>query len=67
MEAINGQHGDEYREAMSIDMTALQKAVTWSMMHRSQVSRGANILPQTWVYKLNSSESSQNSKPLIFS
>jgi len=52
MEAMNGEHGDEYREAMSIEMTALQKAVTWSMMHRSQVPRGSNILPLTWVYKL---------------
>jgi len=50
--AMNSEHGDEYRESMSIDMTALQKVVTWSTMHWSQVSRGANILLLTWLYKL---------------
>jgi len=48
MAAMNGEHVDEYRAAMSIKMTALQKAVTSSILQRSQVSREASILPLTW-------------------
>ena len=52
MEAKNGEHGEEYQEAMGIEMQALQRAVTWDVVPRSQVPRTTNILPLTWVYKL---------------
>jgi len=52
MEAINGEHGEEYQEAMGIEMQALQWAVTWDIVPRSQVPRTTNVLPLTWVYKL---------------
>ena len=52
MEAIHGEHGEEYREAMVIEMSALQKATTWKVVPRSQIPPGTNILPLTWVYKL---------------
>ena len=49
MEAITGEHSEEYWEAMGIEMQALQRAVTWDVVPRSQVPRTTNI---TWVYKL---------------
>jgi len=52
MEAITGKHSEEYLEAMGIEMQALQRAVTWDIVPRSQVPRTTNILPLTWVYKL---------------
>jgi len=52
MEAMNGEHGEEYGEAISIAMPALQKETRWDMMLRSQVPRGASMLPMIWVYKL---------------
>ena len=52
MEAITGEHSEEYLEAMGIEMQALQRAVTWDVVPRSQVPRTTNILPLTWVYKL---------------
>jgi len=52
MEAVTGEHGEQYRHAMDSEMTSLKKATTWNLMPRSQVPRGANILPLTWVYKL---------------
>ena len=52
MEAMNGPHGDEYREAMSVEMAALQRAVTWEVMPRCKVPKDVNVLPLTWVYKL---------------
>ena len=52
MEAITGEHSEEYLEAMGIEMQALQRAVTWDIVPRSQVPRTTNVLPLTWVYKL---------------
>jgi len=52
MEAITGEHSEEYLEAMGIEIQALQRAVTWDVVPRSQVPRTTNILPLTWVYKL---------------
>jgi len=49
---MNGEHGEEYLEAMGIEMQALQRAVTWDVVPRSQVPRTTNILLLTWVYKL---------------
>jgi len=34
-ELMNGEHGDEYREEMSIEMTSLQKAAIWNILQRS--------------------------------
>ncbi len=47
MEAMNGEHGEQYREAMGSEMTSLKKATTWNLMPRSQVPKSANILPLT--------------------
>jgi len=52
MVAMNGEHGEEYKEAMGIEMQALQWAVTWDIVPRCQVPRTTNVLPLTWVYKL---------------
>ncbi len=51
-EAMNGPHGEEYREAMQVEIDALENAKTWSLVDRSTVPRTSNILPLTWVYKL---------------
>jgi len=40
MEAMNGKYGEEYREAMRVEMKALQRATTWIVFPRSQVPRG---------------------------
>ena len=52
MEAMNGEHDEEYQEAMGIEMQALQWAVTWDIVPQSQIPRTTNVLPLTWVYKL---------------
>ncbi len=52
MEAMNGEHGEEYQEATGFKMQALQKALTWEVEPRSQVPKDTNVLPLTWVYKL---------------
>jgi len=51
MDALNGKYGEEYRDAMGVEMQALQRATMWSLFPRNQVPRGDNILPLTWVFK----------------
>jgi len=48
MEAMNGEHGEEYQEAM----LHVPWTVTWDVEPRSQVPRAPNILLLTWVYRL---------------
>ncbi len=52
MKAINGDHDVEFWKALGIEMQALQWAVTWDVIPRSQLPRNTNVLPLTWVYKL---------------
>jgi len=52
MEAMTGEHGEEYQEAMDSEMQSLQKEATWEIVPRCQVPRATNVLPLTWVYKL---------------
>jgi len=44
---MNGDHGEEYWEAIGIEMQTLQWAVTRDVMPRRQVPRTTNVLPLT--------------------
>jgi len=46
---MNGEDGDQCREAMDIEMSIFQKAATCYLMSGSQVPKVANILILTWV------------------
>ena len=36
MEALTGEHSEEYQEAMGIEMQALQWAITWDIVTKNK-------------------------------
>jgi Reverse transcriptase (RNA-dependent DNA polymerase) len=51
IEAIFGDHGEEYWIAMKNEIEALVKRQTWDIMPRTQVPKGEPIVPGTWAFK----------------
>ena len=51
-EAMLSEHASEFKEAMAIEITALEKGNTWSPLLRSSLPHGANVLPGTWALKI---------------
>jgi hypothetical protein len=46
-EVMLSEHATEFKEAMTIVITALEKGNTWSPLLRSSLPQGANILSGT--------------------
>jgi hypothetical protein len=51
-EAMNGPQRDEFVKAMDEEMAQLTKMNAWTIMNRSSVPEGVNILPLTWVLRV---------------
>jgi histone deacetylase 1/2 len=51
-EAMNGPHAEAFMEAMNEEIRSLEEHSTWTIMRRSALPEGANILPGTWVFKI---------------
>jgi hypothetical protein len=51
-EAMLSEHATEFKEAMTTEITALEKGNTWSPLLRSSLPQGANVLPGTWALKI---------------
>ncbi len=51
-EAMRGPHRDEFLEAMGAEIAALEKHSTWTLVKRTSVPEGANVLPSTWVFRI---------------
>jgi hypothetical protein len=48
-QAINGECGEQYLEAMKKDIQSLISQTTWKMIPSSEATRG---IKSTWVFKL---------------
>jgi hypothetical protein len=51
-QAVHGKHEPEYREAMDVEINALENGKTWTEVLKSSVPSGKKILPLTWIFKL---------------
>jgi hypothetical protein len=51
-QAMAGPHAEAFSEAMNEEIRALEEHSTWTIIKRSSVPEGANILPGTWVFKI---------------
>jgi hypothetical protein len=51
-EAMRSKDASEFKEAMGIEITALEKNATWTRTLRSSLPPGSNVLPGTWALKI---------------
>ena len=51
-EALNGNHKEEFLEAMKTEIDELEAHKTWDVIPKSNVPQGANILPGTWAFRI---------------
>ena len=51
-QAMMRPDSDEFREAQSVEIAALDKKKTWELVLRSDLPADANVLPSTWAFKV---------------
>jgi len=51
-EAMSGEHREEFLIAMSKEIEELESHGTWTVIKKSSLPRGANLLPSTWAFKI---------------
>jgi hypothetical protein len=51
-EAMSGEHREEFLAAMSKEIEELESHGTWTVIKKSSLPRGANLLPSTWAFKI---------------
>ena len=51
-QALAGPHAEEFDKAMKEEIKQLEDHNTWTVIPRSSVPNGANILPGTWVFRI---------------
>jgi len=51
-QALSGDHRDDFLEAMSEEISQLEAHGTWTIVRRSSVPEGANIISSTWAFKV---------------
>ena len=51
-EALRGPHSEDFLEAMKSEIISLEEHDTWTVIRKTSVPEGANVLPGTWVFKI---------------
>ena len=51
-EALRGPHREEFIRAMHEEIAALDEHSTWTIVRRSSLPKGTNVLPGTWVFRI---------------
>jgi len=51
-EAVYGEYSAEFQQAMIDEITALEKYKTWTVVKKTQVPEGANVLHGTWAFRI---------------
>ena len=46
------EHRCEFLKAMEVEIKELEAHNTWTVMKKSEIPEGANILPSTWTFKI---------------
>eukprot|EP00957_Ditylum_brightwellii_P178227 13574784-Ditylum_brightwellii.AAC.1 len=52
MEALKGEHGEEFRATMLKEIKALKNKKTWTLIHKSALPDSAKVIPTTWAMKI---------------
>ena len=52
MEALMGEHGDDFCAAMSKEITALKNRNTWNLIPKSNLPKTIKVIPTTWAMKI---------------
>ena len=52
MEALMGEHGDDFRAAMAKEITALKNRNTWNLIPKSNLPKTIKVIPTTWAMKI---------------
>ena len=61
-EALGGPHRREFIKAMKKEVEELEEHNTWTIMNRSDIPEGANIVPSTWAFKIKRAPSGELKK-----
>ncbi len=51
-DAMSGEHREDFLVAMSKEIEELESHGTWTVIKKSTLPRGANLLPSTWAFKI---------------
>ena len=51
-EAMHGPHREDFLTAMGREIEELESHGTWSVVQKSSMSAGSNLLPGTWALKI---------------
>ena len=51
-QALAGPHKEEFLEAMRQEIEELEKHNTWTVVKRSEIPQGKNVIPGTWALKI---------------
>jgi hypothetical protein len=51
-EAMEGEHTDEFKEAMKKEITALKKHGTWTGVLKNTIPPDGEIIPLTWAFRI---------------
>ena len=51
-EAMRGEHHEDFLVAMGKEIEELESHGTWTVVKKTSLPRGANLLPSTWVFKI---------------
>ena len=51
-EAMRGEHREDFLVAMGKEIAELEHHGTWTVVKRTSLPRGANLLPSTWALKI---------------
>lgn len=54
--AVSSPDSAKWRAGMDKEMDSCQKLGVWQLVSRSQLPKGANVLPVKWVYKIKTDE-----------
>ena len=61
-EAIASSDSAKWRAAMQSEIDGCEAQKTWTLVKRSELPRGTNIIPAKWVYKIKTDENGVVSK-----
>ena len=51
-EAVGEDHQEEFIIAMGKDIAEIKELNTWTVVRKSSLPKGANLLPSTWAFKI---------------
>ena len=52
MEAMGGDHAEEFKDVMKKEITALEKHGTWTGVLKSTMTEDREVIPLTWAFRI---------------